>query len=467
MEYSIFYYTEEEIEKLFGLHMEKQGELVVVENEAKLVLTNLQTLNSERNLIRSYIVNANLIGLSSVEIFCRYNYNNIKKLKEKKRMGLTKEKNMIDEIKEETTSYSDDSLFNITSFGTDMSFRELITMYEEGDLEKPEMQRNYVWNKNEASRFIDSVLLGLPVPSIFLAKTDDEKRLIVDGYQRIMTVYDYVKRGVFGGDGKSFALSNSENINEKWRGKTFQELQPEEQRKIRNSPIHAIVFEQKEPKDDTGMYQIFERINTSGRSLKPQEIRNCVYHGAFNKLLIELNKNQYWRKIYNDTIPDARMTDIELILRLFAFAYFSKQKEVQINQINLVKYLNQFMKRNSSFEIVGMEESKAEFIEIVQFLFESCGTIIFRNGKYDGEKVEFAKKINPAIADSVYAATQFVRKKTGLDKFVSRDLSNRYDILIRNEDYQDAVSKRTTNTEKIKKRINLATEILYGEKYEW
>ena len=112
-------------------------------------------------------------------------------------------------------------------------------------------------------------------------------------------------------------------------------------------------------------------------------------------------------------------------------------------------------------------ESKAEYIEIVQFLFESCGTIIFRNGKYDGEKVEFAKKINPAIADSVYAATQFVRKKTGLDKFVSRDLSNRYDILIRNEDYQDAVSKRTTNTEKIKKRINLATEILYGEKYEW
>ena len=214
MEYSILYYTEEEIEKLFGLHMEKQGELVVVENEAKLVLTNLQTLNSERNLIRSYIVNANLIGLSSVEIFCRYNYNNIKKLKEKKKMGLTKEKNMIDEIKEETTSYSDDSLFNITSFGTDMSFRELITMYEEGDLEKPEMQRNYVWNKNEASRFIDSVLLGLPVPSIFLAKTDDEKRLIVDGYQRIMTVYDYVKRGVFGGDGKSFALSNSENINE-------------------------------------------------------------------------------------------------------------------------------------------------------------------------------------------------------------------------------------------------------------
>ena len=171
-------------------------------------------------------------------------------------------KEFIENIVEEMSSYSDDSLFNISSFGTDISFRELITMYDEGDLEKPEMQRRYVWQKQEASRFIDSILLGLPVPSIFLAKNNEEKRLIVDGYQRIMTVYDFVKKGIFGGDGKSFSLSNTESINKKWRGKTFAELKPEEQRKIKNSPIHAIIFEQKEPKDDTGMYQIFERINT-------------------------------------------------------------------------------------------------------------------------------------------------------------------------------------------------------------
>ena len=103
-------------------------------------------------------------------------------------------KDFIEDIEEETESYSDDSLFNISSFGTDISFRELISMYDEGDLEKPELQRKYVWQKLEASRFIDSILLGLPVPSIFLAKTNDERRLIVDGYQRIMTVYDYVTR---------------------------------------------------------------------------------------------------------------------------------------------------------------------------------------------------------------------------------------------------------------------------------
>ena len=153
---------------------------------------------------------------------------------------MAENKEFIENIAEETASYSDDSLFNISSFGTDLSFRELITMYDEGDLEKPEMQRRYVWQRLEASRFIDSILLGLPVPSIFLAKTEDEKRLIVDGYQRIMTVYDYVKRGIFGGDGKSFALANTESINEKWRGKTFAELKPDDQGGRVFFPIHAL-----------------------------------------------------------------------------------------------------------------------------------------------------------------------------------------------------------------------------------
>ena len=73
----------------------------------------------------------------------------------------------IDKISLEEETFSDDALFNISSYGVDLSFREIISMYEEGDLEKPEMQRKYVWSRNEASRFIDSILLGLPVPSIY------------------------------------------------------------------------------------------------------------------------------------------------------------------------------------------------------------------------------------------------------------------------------------------------------------
>ena len=207
-------------------------------------------------------------------------------------MNYLQDKNSnIELIKEESETYSDDAIFNISSYGADLSFRELISMYQENELEKPELQRHYVWDKKEASRFIDSILLGLPVPSIFLAKTSDERRLIIDGYQRIMTVFDFVQKGIFGGDGKKFTLSNSEIIIEKWRGKCFDELSELEKRKIRNTSIHAIIFEQKSPQNDTAMYQIFERINTAGRTLRPQEIRNCVEHGRFNEVLIDINKN--------------------------------------------------------------------------------------------------------------------------------------------------------------------------------
>ena len=113
------------------------------------------------------------------------------------------EKDHIEVIKSEIEDdYSDDSLFNISSWGADLSFRELVSMYNDNELVKPELQRKYVWDKIEASRFIESILLGLPVPSIFLAQSGSQK-LIVDGYQRIMTVYDYI-RGIFTTDNKSF-----------------------------------------------------------------------------------------------------------------------------------------------------------------------------------------------------------------------------------------------------------------------
>jgi len=374
-------------------------------------------------------------------------------------------KEFIENIVEEMSSYSDDSLFNISSFGTDISFRELITMYDEGDLEKPEMQRRYVWQKQEASRFIDSILLGLPVPSIFLAKNNEEKRLIVDGYQRIMTVYDFVKKGIFGGDGKSFSLSNTESINKKWRGKTFAELKPEEQRKIKNSPIHAIIFEQKEPKDDTGMYQIFERINTSGRSLKPQEIRNCVYHGEFNRFLLELNKNQYWRDIWGEKELDPRMSDVELILRVFAFSNIKDSPEMSKNQILLAKYLNDFMKSANEFSNNKLEVMSSEFSKNMSYIFERLGKNAFRNGKTNDGKFLFAKKINPAIMDSIYVATDFYNNQKPSN--IVEDLMVKYKELLRDEEYQDVISKRTTRIENIKKRIEIACKKLYGVQYEW
>ncbi len=369
-----------------------------------------------------------------------------------------KEKKFIDEVESENMSYSDDSLYNITSFGTDLSYREIVSMYKEGDLEKPELQRKYVWTKKEASKFIDSILLGLPVPSIFLAKTKDDKRLIVDGYQRIMTVYDYME-GIFSGDKKVFKLSNTEDINSVWRGKAFNELTEELKRRIRTSPIHAIVFEQKSPSNDTGMYQIFERINTGGRTLKPQEIRNCVYHGDFNRLLFELNKYKTWRIILNSEKEDSRMADVELILRFYAFSDIIFRNEINQNQIILSKFLNEYMGDFNTLSENEYISKKNLFQNTIESLYKMIGANVFRNLKRKNNEIHWAKKINPVIFDAICSATVYVNENS--DKNYSTTLE-RYIELLEDLEFRDAISNRTTNIENIKIRISKAADILYG-----
>lgn len=355
---------------------------------------------------------------------------------------------------EKDDGYSDDSLFNISSWGADLSFRELCTMYEENELLKPELQRKYVWDRMEASRFIESILMGLPVPSIFLAQSGSDK-LIVDGYQRIMTVYDYIK-GVFSADGKIFRLSNSEKINYRWRNKSFKELTNEDQRKIKSTTIHAIVFEQKKPENsDTSLYQIFERINTSGRTLTAQEIRNCVYQGSFNTLLFELNKNEAWRALFGSKDEDQRMRDIEFILRFFVMKSDNVQKS-QLNQISLKKSLNEFMAevQNADGEVIN--KLRCEFVETMALVYKTLGENAFRNyvnGKY-------TKKFHPAIFDAISVAFCYIQNN-GLN--VKSNANELHSQLLVSDQFKNVSTVRTTDVKNITERVQLALEC-FGEK---
>ena len=164
---------------------------------------------------------------------------------------------------------------------------------------------------------------------------------------------------------------------------------------------------------------------------------------------------------------EPRMADIELILRMFAFADLHNQKENKQKQINLVKYLNTYMKYNSELDKISEEELKEEFESIVEFFSIRFSEHIFRNGKYKDGEVIFSNKINPAIVDAIYSATLFVKKEYGLAAVEENDFNEKYGRLIRNGDFQEAISKRTTNVDNIRKRAKIAAELLYGVSYEW
>jgi uncharacterized protein with ParB-like and HNH nuclease domain len=376
---------------------------------------------------------------------------------------MPKEDSHIEKIKSEQEDYySNDDIYNIKSWGADLSFRELIQLYDDEDLVKPELQRKYIWDKSEASRFIDSILLGLPVPSIFLAKQHDEKMLIIDGYQRLMTVRDYVK-GIFSTDNKVFKLTRSEKINRRWRGKAFSELPDTEQRRIRNTTIHAIIFVQEHPStNDTGMYQVFERINTSGRTLLTQEIRNCVYQGNLNTLLMELNKGETWRKLYGLEKEDSRMRDIEFILRFMALSN-KDFRHVEATSISLKKYLNEFMGMEENNQVDSIDSLKDKFIEASETVYACFGVEAFHNisTKYPDKLVP---KFNPTIYDSIMIATSLAL--TNGYSFSENIYKEKRLRLLRDETYQDAISIRTTNIDKINARFRLALQYLFEIDYE-
>ena len=358
--------------------------------------------------------------------------------------------------------YSDDSLFNIKPWGADLSFRELIDRYDQDELVKPELQRNYMWDRREASRFIDSLLLGLPVPSIFLAQTKDEKLLIIDGYQRIMTVRDFV-RGIFSRDEKSFALSRTEKINSRWRGKHFTELTDAEQRRIRNTTIHAIIFaQQKEPQsDDTSLFQVFERINTSGRTLTAQEIRNCVAQGSFNKLLFQLNNLPTWRALFGSEEPDPRMRDIEFILRFFALSapsFKTNDKE----RLSLRQHLDVFMKSHADIDATVNAEMTSRFTEMIGRAHSMLGTSAFQNTLHS-KTARSGPKFSPTIFDSIaIAGDNSLKHQTA----VPSDAQERKNGLLGDSEYRSVIAQETMRKSSITKRIEKACHYLFDANYE-
>lgn len=179
---------------------------------------------------------------------------------------------------------------------------------------QPEFQRHFVWDSIKSSRLIESVLLDIPLPVIYLSQEKDNKEYVIDGQQRLTTFFSFID-GKFPDD-KEFKLTGLKVFNE-LNKKTFKELDEDLQDKIRYCKIHAITFK-KESSPDL-KFEIFERLNTGAVSLNDQELRNCIFRGPYNDLLKELSHDIDFRYLIGLKGPEKRMKDVELVLRFAAF----------------------------------------------------------------------------------------------------------------------------------------------------
>lgn len=327
--------------------------------------------------------------------------------------------------------------YAITSYGADYPVDGLVQRVIAGDIVVPKFQRGYVWSLKEASRFIESLLLGLPVPSIFLSREKGTQQLLViDGQQRLLTLR-YFYEGLWPITRKEFALKG---VTSKFEGETYKSLPQDDRRRLNDSIIHAIVIRQEQPSDDdSSIYHIFERLNTSGVSLTPQEIRAAIYHGPFSDLLKELNMLIPWRSIYGPI--NKLMRDQELILRFLALFFDADNYSRPMKG-----FLNNFMGRNRGLNKIGREQMISAFSPAINVIHESIGNRAFR----------LARALNAAVFDAVMVGV--ARRLSSGPIGDTKKLKQSYLGLLNDARFGLVAGKATADEESVAKRLRLATD---------
>ena len=327
--------------------------------------------------------------------------------------------------------------YEITSYGADFLVDGLVRRLRDGSIFIPPFQRGFVWTYTQASRFIESLLLGLPVPGIFLSKEyETQKLLVIDGQQRLKTL-QYFYEGIFPDSEREFALSG---VQPQFENHTYKTLKPEDQRQLDNSILHATIVQQEKPPDDSSIYHIFERLNTSGTPLSPQEIRACIYHGEFNDLLKNLNDNKAWRSIWGPV--DKRMRDQELILRFFALYFNGSNYKKPMKE-----FLNRHIAKNRHLQLHSANQLTQVFTNAIELIHAYLGDKPFRP----------KRQLNAAVLDSVMVGVAKRLEKGGI---CDRDgFRKQYQSLLDNEDFSAITTAGGTGGEaSVKERVKMATD---------
>lgn len=328
--------------------------------------------------------------------------------------------------------------YNISHYPADYTLSTYLDKWNRGQLLIPQFQRNYVWGQVQASKLIESFLLGLPVPAVFLYKQRKTNKLMVlDGQQRIFSTIRYFKNEF---DEKIFRLKG---VDERWEGKVFDELKEFDRNQLTDAVLRAIVVQQLDPNDNSSVFQIFERLNTGGVNLNAMEVRKCVYSGEFYNLLDKLNRLQAWRALIGKPKLDKRLKDVEFILRTCAFhdglEKYEKPMKGFLNQ-HMIK-INELTKKERSKYLQGIKQL---FTDSSEYLLEEVGEKPFH----------LRNRLNYALMDSVmYCACEAVNSKV-------EGFKGKFQRLLRDEMYIETATYNTSDEITVRNRFAIARKYL-------
>lgn len=362
--------------------------------------------------------------------------------------------------------------YDITASPNDFNIKTIFDFIESGAVIIPEFQRNYVWDMKRASKFIESIIMNLPIPQIFLYESGRNKFKVIDGQQRLMTIYYFIKkrfplkekrmelRRIFDKEGKippevladdkyftDFNLkleSSVEGVTSKLNNLNYDTLKDYKTsfdlRTIRN----IIVKQTKPEDDDSSMYEIFTRLNTGGVNLTPQEIRACMFNSKFYDMLHRINIDERWRNLIGSKDADLHLKDVEILLRSYAALIKGESYKPP-----MTKFLNTFSRER------GEESSKN--LEYYEKLFKSfldvCSELRAKSffGKTGKFNISLFEAVFYAICEKPYKKHSLVEGKIEAKKL---------NQLKKDKKFIEASQLRLSSKQNVTIRLTRAKDIL-------
>ena len=363
--------------------------------------------------------------------------------------------------------------YDITSSPNDFNLVTLSSFIDRGAIRIPGFQRHFVWDLRRASKLIESLILGLPVPQLFLYEQSRNRFLVIDGQQRLMSIYYFIKRrfprrgqhkrlrdvfdnlghipeSVFNDDScfRPFRLRLSGTYLDrpsKFNGLDYDSL-GEYQSEFDLRPLRNIVVKQMSPTDDdSAIFEIFNRLNTGGMNLRPQEIRTSMYHSDFYKMLYDMNTNMSWRRILGAPQPDIHLKDIEILLRGFAMLV-----DGNTYAPSMLRFLNRFSRKCRTHGNAQNEYLKSLFESFLHACRDLPGDAFLN--RHD-------RRFNIMLFEGIFTAT--CKQAFADRRLVSGSLSaDQVTALKVDSAFISAAAQNTTGKKNVAKRRDRSREIV-------
>ena len=363
--------------------------------------------------------------------------------------------------------------YDITATPNDFNVMTLYSFVDSGSVKIPGFQRNFVWDIGRASKLVESLILGLPVPQLFLYEQNRNEFLVIDGQQRLMSIYYFMKQrfprrnkrshirrifdqhtsipdSVLHDDEyfETFNLHLSEklpNHRNKFKGLNYSTL-GDYQTQLNLRPVRNIVVKQNTPSDDdSSIYEVFNRLNTGGVNLYAQEIRTSMYRSPFYDMLYRVNTDRTWRRILQSSEPDLHMRDMEFILRGFALLIDGDNYAP-----SMVKFLNQFSKKCESHDATRNRYLERLFLSFLK----ACSDLpkdAFLNKKNNRFNVALYEAVFTAVSSASFRNRKLIGERLDIEKI-------RY--LESDDQFLSATAMGTTQTANVRKRLSRANAII-------